>query len=73
MSEVETDVIRQVYNEDGKFITVRPWAESPDWVCLQTVGEENQEWFGKIETAMSPEMARALGMALVACAEEISE
>lgn len=69
--EPETDIIRQVYCEDGKFFTVRPWAEAPTAVCLQTVGKENQEYFGSYETAMSPKMARELGKALIACADEI--
>ena len=52
--EPETDVIRQVYDEAGNFLTIRPWADGPDSVCLQTVGKDNQEYFGKLEIAMSP-------------------
>lgn len=44
--EPETDVIRQVYDEAGNFLTIRPWADGPDSVCLQTVGKNNQEYFG---------------------------
>lgn len=69
--EPETDIIQQVYCEDGNFFTVRPWPESPNAVCLQTVGKENQDYFGKIEAAMSPKFARELGKALIACAGEI--
>lgn len=69
--EPETDVIRQVYNETGNFLTIRPWAESPDSVCLQTVGKNNQENFGKFEVAMSPKMARELGVALINCSIEV--
>ena len=69
--EPETDIIRQVYCEDGHFLTVRPWVEVPTAVCLQTVGKENQKYFGNYETAMSPKMARELGRALIACADDI--
>ena len=71
--EPETDVIRQVYNETGNFLTVRPWAESPSSVCLQTVGKNNQEYFGLFEVAMSPEMARELGIALINCSFEVEK
>jgi len=69
--EAEMDILRQVYSADGCFMTVRPWPEGPDSVALMTVGKENEEYFGKYETAMSPEFARLLGKALIACADEI--
>lgn len=73
--EPETDVIRQVYDEAGNFLTVRPWArpynDSPESICLQTVGKDNQEYFGKVEVAMTPAMARELGVALINCSLEV--
>ena len=69
--EPETDVIRQVYDEAGNFLTIRPWADSPDSVCFQTVGKDNQEYFGKFEVAMTPKMARELGTALINCSIEV--
>lgn len=69
--ESETDVIRQVYDKAGNFLTIRPWADGPDSVCLQTVGKNNQEHFGIIEVAMSPKMARELGIALINCSIEV--
>lgn len=69
--EPETDVIRQVYNEAGDFLTIRPWADGPNSVCLQTVGKDNQGYFGKFEIAMSPKMARELGTALINCSFEV--
>ena len=69
--EPETDVIRQVYDEAGSFLTIRPWADSPNSVCLQTVGKNNQEYFGKFEVVMSPKMARELGVALINCSFEV--
>ena len=69
--EPETDIIRQVYDEEGHFLTIRPWADSPNSVCLQTAGKDNQEYFGKFEVAMSPRMARELGVALINCSFEV--
>ena len=69
--KVETDIIRQVYDEDGRFFTVRPWPDAPSAVALMTEGEDNKAHFGAYETAMNPEFARQLGKALIACADEI--
>ena len=73
--EPETDVIRQVYDEAGNFLTIRPWArpynDSPESICLQTVGKNNQEHFGIVEVAMTPKMARELGTALINCSIEV--
>lgn len=70
--EPDTDIIRQVYCEHGEFLTVRPWADEPDLVCLQTVGEKNQAFFGSFEIVMSPKMTIELGNALISCAEDIT-
>ncbi len=67
----ETDIIRQVYCEDGYFITVRPWVEADGVVCMKTDGEENQKYYGKFEVTMSPEMAIELGKSLLACADDL--
>ena len=69
--EPETDIIKQVYDEAGNFLTIRPWADVPYSVCLQTVGKNNQEYFGKVEVAMTPKMARELGTALINCSIEV--
>ena len=71
MMEPETDVIRQVYDEAGNFLTIRPWADGPDSVCLQTVGKNNQKYFGKFKVVMSPKKARELGVALINCSFEV--
>jgi hypothetical protein len=69
--EIATKVIRQVYDDGGKYLTVQPWPESPSAVGLMSVGKENQEYWGDNEIVMSPEFARQLGKALIACADEI--
>ena len=69
--EPETEVIRQVYDEAGNFLTIRPWADGPDSVCLHTVGKNNQEYFALFKVAMTPKMARELGTALINCSIEV--
>lgn len=69
--KIDTDIIRHIYSEDGNFLTVRPWPESPESVVLMSEGKENEEYFGRIETAMNLEFARQLGQSLIACADEI--
>ncbi len=69
--KIETDTIRQIYSEDGHFVTVRPWAEVPNCVELATIGVKNEEYFGKINFSMSPDLARAIAHAIIACANEI--
>ena len=69
--KVETDTIRQIYSEDGPFVTIKPWADVPNCVELVTVGEKNEEYFGKVNFVMSPDLARAIAHAMIACANEI--
>lgn len=69
--EPETDIVRFVYNEDGKFITVRPWEEGPTFVCIETQGDENTTWFGEFNVAMTPKFAEELGKALIECSREV--
>jgi hypothetical protein len=59
---VEITLIRKVTNENGLSITVGPWEEDSRAVALTYDG---------LEVAMMPECARAVGEALIACAEEL--
>lgn len=70
-----TDVVRNVGSEgmEAHFLTVRPWPESPDYVCLCTEGEKNQKWFGSFNVALPADVAIALGKALIAAANELKE
>ena len=72
MSAPSTDIIRRVFDEDGKhFIEVGPWPESPDVMELRTVdGEYSAEHWGQINITLSPAMAAELGRALIAAAGE---
>jgi hypothetical protein len=71
MSIKPTEIIRRVWQgEDGVYLEVCDWPDGPEFVCLRTNGEKNEEWFGRIEISMSPDYAAELGRALLACAKE---
>lgn len=66
-----TDVIRRVYTDEGKAcIEVGPDADGLGLVELRTTNEISEEYFGKIRAGMSVEVARSLGSALIAAANE---
>ena len=69
--EVETDVVRKVYDRSGHFLEVGPWPDSPNVAALMTIGKKNEEYFGTINLSMSTEFARQIGRALIACADEL--
>ena len=72
--EKETSVfvwIKEQRYKKGSFLTIGPWADNPNFVCLQTAGKNNQDYFGKFEVIMSPKMARELGVALINCSFEV--
>lgn len=70
--EAMTDVIRRVWS-DGYCLEVKPWAEVPGFIALQTEGEENEKYWGKTQLAMNPDFAEQLGRALIAAAQEARE
>ena len=72
MSTPSTDVIRRVFDEEGRnFLEVGPWPDSPDVVELRTVaGQHSAEYWGPVNVALSPAMAAELGRALLAAAGE---
>ena len=68
----ETDIIHQVYNENGDFLQVRPWPDEASLVTLQTINHKgSQEMFGLIELVMTPDFAREIAKALIECADEV--
>lgn len=69
---VYSETVRRVYVEgESTFLSVGPWPEAPEFLALYTEGDKNREWFGHIETSMTPAYARALGRALIAAADEM--
>lgn len=65
-SKAMTEPLWRVWTE-GRFLEVGDF-EVPDYVELRSVGEKNEEWFGRIRVSMTPEFAEQLGNALIAAA-----
>lgn len=74
MSKPSTDVVRRVFPEEGMyFLEVGPWADDPGLVELRTMpGKFSAEYFGVINLSMTQAMARELGRALIAAADDIA-
>ena len=72
MGNPTTDVIRRVFDEEGRnFIEVGPWPDSLDVVELRTVaGECSAAYWGNVSVTLSPAMAEELGRALIAAAQD---
>jgi len=75
MSKTWIETTRRVGDEDGGFIEIGTWPESPKmFLELRTVeGEKSRDYFGKMNLAMSPDLARGIGMALIAAADEMQK
>lgn len=68
---VSTDVIRRVWqDQEGVAIDVGPDADGLGLVWLRTCDDKAAEYYGKLDVTFEPEIARALGEALVAAADE---
>lgn len=70
-SKPETETIRRVHF-DGHYLEVGEYADSPEYAELRVVGEKNIDYFGAINLMLAPEVARQLGLALIAVAGEIA-
>lgn len=69
ITNTTTEIIRRVHF-DGVCLEVGECPDNPDWLRLETVGEDNVAYFGEINLNMSPSFALQLGSALVAAAIE---
>ncbi len=69
MSDTVTEVIRNVYH-DTVPLEVGPDPDGLGCVRLAAVTKEAKEYYGKIELTIPPELAAALGAALIAAAKE---
>lgn len=72
MSGPSTEVIRRVFEEEGRyFVEVGPHPDAPNILELRTVeGEYSAEYWGELNLTLSPAMARELGKALLAASGE---
>ena len=73
MSKTWVETIRRVGEVDGGFVEIGPWPDAPkSFLELRTVeGEKSRDYFGAINLAMSPDLARGIGMSLIAAADEM--
>lgn len=70
---VETDIIRHIHDNSNGYIIVKPWPDAPDStveICTDKFGED---YFGKFSIVVSKEVARQLGLAIVACSVELCD
>jgi len=75
MSKTWVETIRRVGDEGGEFLEILPCPEAPkSFLELRTVeGEKSRGYFGNLNLHMSPDLARGIGMALIAAADEMQK
>jgi len=68
---VTTDVIRKVWLDgEGVSLEVGPDADGLDLVRVHTSDRQSEEYWGKIDITIDPDIAIALGTALILAAKE---
>ena len=72
MTKPSTDVIRRVFDEEGRnFLEVGPYADAPECVELRAIpGDCSEGYYGRVSIPISAAMAKELGTALLAAADE---
>jgi len=75
MDKPSTDVIRRVFDEEGRyFLEVGPAADALGCVELRTVGgEHSEDWYGKLSVVLTAEMAAELARALIASGGDLKQ
>ncbi len=71
MDHVITDVVRRIWKEQHA-IEVEP-NNDLDFVTVRTTNKAAEEYFGRIMVVLSTDVARAVAMAMLACADEIDK
>ncbi len=73
MNKTWVETIRRIGDEEG-FLEVGPWEEAPSSLELRTVpGTTSAEHFGRLNLPLSADLARSLGQALIAAADEMQK
>jgi hypothetical protein len=74
MNKVFVDVIRQVFDGgEGASVVIGPKSDGLT-VCLKTCDDPvSKEWFGEMNIEFSPDVAIAVGEALIAAGKERKE
>lgn len=66
------DIIRKIWHDnEGVSIEVKPDADGLDMVRICTVDPKSAEYFGKFDFNLVPSLARAVGEAMIAAANEL--
>jgi hypothetical protein len=66
-----TDIIRRIWdNEEGVCFEVRPDQNGLGVIELHTPDNKSKEYFGAVQFTMDKDMARQLGEALIAAADD---
>ena len=70
---VKTDTLRKIWNEEFECLIVAPYPDNHSEVGIMADGAKSEAYFGRIDLPMSPNFARHLAAALIACANEVEE
>jgi hypothetical protein len=70
MKEAGIDVVRAVWCAEYEPLHVEPSADCPGYVRIVAKSQDAASFWGKVDFTMPPEMARELGKALIATADE---
>lgn len=71
MDKVSTEIVRRVYDDgEGVFVQVGPDGDGTGCVSIATTDKASREWFGEFSVSFRPEIARAIGHAMIAAADE---
>lgn len=71
---ITTEVVRNVWHDkEGCAISVGPDGDGLDMVRVRTLDTKSAEYFGKIDFALTFDIARALGQAIIDAAKEAEE
>ena len=73
-SKIWVETTRRVWGKDGGFVEIGPWPDAPDsFLELRTVEGESRDYFGPLSLSMSLDLARRIGMSLIAAADEMQK
>lgn len=73
MADYEIEVVYKIFNNaDGAYLEVGPDSDGLGCVELR-VPEKQEHYFGKVRLAVSPELARLIGQAMIKAADDIAK
>lgn len=67
-----TEIVRRIWDEkEGVCFEVRPDQDGLGVIELHTPDEKSQKYYGKVSFMVDKDMARQIGAALIAAADEV--